>query len=276
MESVFDVPVATRTIISDISVKLDIETIFNQIPFLMNIPNYPCTIVAMYYKNSSKGDLSFLQDRKDNVSFRNAVNIIFRIYDQLINVKVSAHGNFQITGCKNKSNCYKVICYFIDLCKTYCPDVILSSDNSTISIIFYTVMTNIVFSTNFKIDKQKLNNLIIHNEKFYNLYETNFGYTGMNIKIPLGEDWRKFMIDKFTFSPQNQTWQQSKIVFDDYFTENMKEKKKNKQRFNTFLVFHSGKIIMSGVCEENMANDYNFFKKYLVDNRQFIEEKIEK
>ena len=77
MESVFDVPVATRTIISDISVKLDIETIFNQIPFLMNIPNYPCTIVAMYYKNSSKGDLSFLQDRKDNVSFRNTMNIIF-------------------------------------------------------------------------------------------------------------------------------------------------------------------------------------------------------
>jgi TATA-box binding protein (TBP) (component of TFIID and TFIIIB) len=48
-----------------------------------------------------------------------------------------------------------------------------------------------------------------------------------------------------------------------------------KRKFNTFLVFHSGKVIMSGMTEENMNKDFQFFYKFLMENRNLIEEKIE-
>jgi TATA-box binding protein (TBP) (component of TFIID and TFIIIB) len=276
MNELETVPVATRTIIADVNIQFDIETIFQKIPFRVKLGNSPCVIVAMYYKNITKGDSCVFQHRKCDTAFRNAVNIIFKIHNQMINVKVSTHGNFQITGCKVKENCYTAICYFLELCKKYCPDVILSQSSDSVSVIFYTVMTNIVFSAGFHIDKQKLNNLVVQNPMFYNLYETNFGYTGMNLKIPLVDTWRNFPIKKYSFNGDLSNWIVSELCFDTYFQENLKQKKKDKKRFNTFLVFHSGKIIMSGACEENMLEHYLYFKNFIREHRNEIEEKIEK
>jgi hypothetical protein len=125
-------------------------------------------------------------------------------------------------------------------------------------------MTNIVFDIGFHIDKIKLNKLLKQSKNFYSLFETNFGYTGMNIKIPLSEDAYYISIPFMTL--QNNQW----IV--NYQKMKVQTKKK---KFNTFLVFHSGKIIMSGMCEENMKGDYEFFKNFLVENRKLIEEIIE-
>jgi TATA-box binding protein (TBP) (component of TFIID and TFIIIB) len=275
MDQIESIPVATRTIIADVNIQFDIELIFDKVPFRVKIDNSPCTIVAMYYKSITKGDSSVFQQRKCDTAFRNAVNIIFKVNNQMINAKVSKHGNFQITGCKVKENCYLAICYFLELCRNFCPDVILSySEASTISVIFYTVMTNIVFSCGYNIDKQKLNKLVAGNRTFYNLYETNFGYTGMNLKIPLSDSWRNFPIKKYIYSKEDMTWKISEMSFDTYFREKLKEKKKEKKRFNTFLVFHSGKIIMSGGCEENMVEHFLFFRNFIQENRKFIQEEI--
>ena len=96
MYNIEDTELSTRTIISDVNIELDIESIFSKTPLHVTLPSFPCHIVAMYYKNNTKGDLSVLQNTNGG-SFRNAVNIIFRIQDQLLNVKVSRHGNFQIS-----------------------------------------------------------------------------------------------------------------------------------------------------------------------------------
>jgi TATA-box binding protein (TBP) (component of TFIID and TFIIIB) len=259
-----DTLISTRTIISDVNIELDIEKIFKSIPFHDKIDGYSCYVVAMYHKNVSKGDMSVFQNKKNNASFRNAVNIIIKVEDKLINIKVSKHGNFQITGCKNKNHSYISICYFIELCLKHCADAIKKqSDN--INIYFYTVMTNIVFNVGFNIDKKKLNNLILKQTNFYNLFETSFGYTGMNIKLPLEQNWNNFEIPYYSY--QNNQWLKSFINFKN-------REKEKKQKFNTFLVFHSGKIIMSGMCEENMEQHYNFFYNFIQSNRSVIEETL--
>lgn len=262
-----DTTISTRTIISDANIELDIEKVFKVIPFNERLPNYNnCSVVAMYHKNVSKGDMSVFQNKKCNSSFRNAVNVIIRIGDKLVNIKVSKHGNFQITGCKNKEHSYISICYFIELCLKHCPETI-KKQSDIINIYFYIVMTNIVFNVKFNIDKKKLNNLILKQENFYNLFETNFGYTGMNIKLPLDNGWNNFTVPFFSF--QNGKWERTEIAY-----QNRQKKKEEKQKFNTFLVFHSGKIIMSGMCEENMDKHYDFFRNFIVSNRSLIEETI--
>ena len=262
--NISDTLISTRTIISDVNIELDIDAIFKSTPFHEKINNYPCHVVAMYHKNVSKGDMSVFQNKKNNASFRNAVNIIIKIEDKLVNIKVSKHGNFQITGCKNKCHSYVAISYFIELCLKNCPEAI-KKQTDNINIYFYTVMTNIVFNVGFNIDKKKLNNLILKQTNFYNLFETSFGYTGMNIKLPLEPDWNQFDIPYYSY--QDNNWIKSCINFKN-------REKEKKQKFNTFLVFHSGKIIMSGMCEENMAQHYNFFRNFIESNRSSIEETL--
>jgi hypothetical protein len=50
--------------------------------------------------------------------------------------------------------------------------------------------------------------------------------------------------------------------------------KKTKKKYNTFLVFHSGNIIMSGMMRETMKKDFDIFVNLLKIWRPVIEEKI--
>ena len=265
-----DTVISTRTIIADVNVEFDIENIFKNVPLQIQLKNYPCSIVAMYNQNCKKGDLTVLQQHGTK-SFRNAVNVIFRISDQLINIKVSRHGNFQITGAKHRENCYTVVMYFIDLCKEYSPQVMTNLLVPKLQVCFTTVMTNVVYNTNYKIDKRKLNDLIQNHPNFYCLYETNFGYTGMNIKLPLKENWENFTIPMFICGDHG--WEKSAMSYQNYLHQRGRLKR-HKKKFNTFLIFHSGKVIMSGMHEDSMRDDFLFFSQFLKDNQKSVEEII--
>jgi len=51
-------------------------------------------------------------------------------------------------------------------------------------------------------------------------------------------------------------------------------KKLNKQRYTTFLVFHSGKVIMSGMEETFMKDVYYDFLTIINDCYEIIREKL--
>ena len=59
--------------------------------------------------------------------------------------------------------------------------------------------------------------------------------------------------------------------FELTFPEQLKKKKK----YNTFLVFHSGNIIMSGMIEELMEPAFNIFQNIITDSKNLIEEKLD-
>jgi hypothetical protein len=50
--------------------------------------------------------------------------------------------------------------------------------------------------------------------------------------------------------------------------------KKSKKKYNTFLVFQSGNIIMSGMIRDTMKKDFDVFVNTLRSWRHIIEEKI--
>ena len=74
-------------------------------------------------------------------------------------------------------------------------------------------------------------------------------------------------------------WEDSVYVpYDDYLSmlpEKDKLKKLKKQRYNTFLVFHSGKVIMSGMDSVFMKDVYYEFLNIIRDCYDVIKEKLE-
>lgn len=257
--------ITTRTIISQVNLQFDIEKVFHLLPLYYNISEYEnCAIVTMYHKNERKGSSDVFEKKKNKTSFRNAVNIILKINSKFINLKLSKRGNFQITGCKNQLECFSAVQYLIELLVKTCQSCIVSCPEQ-ITIYFYTVMTNLVFNTGFEIDRKKLSDIINQDKNFYNLFETNFGYTGMNIKLPLESSMLPFEIPFYSYNVKKNQWETGSCPFN---------KPSSKKKFNTFLIFHSGKIIMSGMCENTMQKHYNFFRNFLQNHANEIKEVI--
>jgi hypothetical protein len=64
-----------------------------------------------------------------------------------------------------------------------------------------------------------------------------------------------------------------------YYLDTLKskdqQKKLDKSRYNTFLVFHSGKVIMSSMCEEFAHDTYYEFLEIIKENYKSFEEKLQ-
>lgn len=228
-------------------------------------------IVGLYYQNKQRGLPQFLKYNKKY--FRNALNVIMMLSDnKKVNFKLSKNGKVQMTGCKNDDDAKKCLKLFFERLYRECRDAITFNTSNGIEIYYYTVMTNIDFNTGFKINRQKLNVMINESTEFNSLLETSFGYTGVNIKIPMELD-EHMIIDRVHF--KDEEWTDGDITFMQFLNnmdESFKKQELEKKRYNTFLVFHSGNIIMSGMRLDKMMNLQNTFYNLLQHNRKNIEE----
>jgi hypothetical protein len=110
--------------------------------------------------------------------------------------------------------------------------------------------------------------------KYYSLLETSFGYTGVNIKIPL-ENLNEMPITKISY--KNAQWIEEDFTYNQYFEtldEKEKAKEKAKVRYNTFLVFQSGNVILSSPHKNCMRETYHEFLDIIKSCKDKIEEKI--
>ena len=102
----------------------------------------------------------------------------------------------------------------------------------------------------------------------------SFGYTGVNIKFPIKSGINH---DLPRFINKGDIWFEDTVKYSDYIASRPqieRHKENNKKRFNTFLVFHSGNVIMSGIMKEHMKYHYNIFMNILLNNREELEEKL--
>jgi len=137
-------------------------------------------------------------------------------------------------------------------------------------------MTNIDFSIGFKINRQKLDEQMNKDTSYHSLLETSCGYTGVNIKFPLDMKWWELEVPVLYCSQmiENQPleWKNTRESLCQMME--ITADKKTKKKYNTFLVFHSGNIIMSGMMRETMKKDFDIFVNLLKIWRPVIEEKI--
>ena len=292
-----DIVPSTRTIINVMNIKIDITKLFDEIqttPYhfpstkrgrrkkndvkyiVPDVPNG--SIINARYENLEKG---VFKTRKRGLKyFRNTLTITMMNEGSLVSFKIfTSKGNngtkTQHTGCKTYSMVGQTILHLYKLIKDKSIFTFIDSKSTDLVLLLHTVMTNINFNIGFVVSRQELHHHINTIEKYNSMLETNIGHAGINISIPVSDkipmdDIPKITIDKY-FGVSCKM-----VPFQDYLnclSDKQKDTFYKKIRKNTFLVFYSGKTIMSGFDQSHMKSAYEDFIKDIYSMKHMIQDK---
>lgn len=289
-----NIKVSTKTIIGVSDLKIPISELYELLPVEKYVvipkkrgrqkkiyredPNKNLkegSIITLKYQDVFRGvDLNAKKNKKKKTLtkkkfFRNALTVVMKIDDKLINFKISNNGKFQLTGVKKDEQAIKCIQYFWKKLKN------TKFSKESISITFINVMTNIDFNVGFIINRENLDKHMNSLNNYNSLLETSFGYTGVNIKFPLNDE---IEMDLQRLSYDGEKWCTDIVKYSEYLntlSDEARFKEETKQRYNTFLVFHSGNVIMSGMVQKYMRPVFNDFVNIIKNARNEIEEKLD-
>lgn len=219
-------------------------------------------------KKNNKGETTW---------FRNSVTIVIFL-DKFINFKVCKSGTLQFTGCKNWEHAKKCVKKLWNILMN--TDIYtFKEDCKELEVFIVPSMRNIDFELGFLIDREKLSNYTKKSTDTHCLLETSFGYTGVSVKFPIyDEDRMKMFVKKInclTDGEWKEEWSDFKTYLSTLSEKERKQKLKN-QKYNTFLIFHSGKVIFSGPNSYMMKNTYVEFCKIIKNGFENIVEVLDK
>lgn len=202
--------------------------------------------------------------------FRNSITCVMYCIDKLITFKISDKGTFQLTGCKTQKHAEMCVLYIWSYIK---------SDHKAYSFITGTnlvmtiepVMNNISFSADFRIDRKNLDHYINQHTPYISIYEEDFGYAGVNIKIPVNLDTDiRISSNEYVFGKDKRVIRKT-LSYKKYCSDKQKQKK-NCDKLISFMVFRSGRVLMSGPHPAFMEEPYYIFLKLINEARKHIEE----
>jgi len=215
--------------------------------------------------------------KKKKKQFRNSITVVI-VLDKLINFKIYKNGTFQMTGCKTHNHVEMCVKYTWDYIK-HDPTLYTYLHGSCLEALFIPAMRNIDFNLGFKVDREKLDNYISTHTDWFCLLETSFGYTGVNIRVPLQSPITDLVIKKVELKSVDDDWNEGEMVpyqqYLDILTPKERKIKTNKKGHNTFLVFQSGCTIMSSQCSSFARPIYYEFLKVIRDCYEQIEERLD-
>lgn len=270
------------------------------------------SIVTMKYMHRIRG--VELRPKKTNPDkptgfFRNSMTLVV-VFDKVLNIKLYTNGTLQVTGCKRKEH-VKTAVRFIWDCLSAHPELFSYTSGTAPSALLIPSMRNMNFSLNFKVDREKLNVCMSERTVSHDLYSmlvTFLIHTGsVNIKFPLSEDVTQLPITTMKLRPQayykeasdkNESfegesctdytavdvdgtpsvWVEGSVPYSTYLDTlppAKRKKKISKCRYNTFLVFQSGSVIMSGIQAEYMKPHYEKFISIIRECYEDIEERLD-
>lgn len=293
-----DIPVSTKTFIVMTNLQLDINKLFDFLPIThyeivpkkrgrkkksaVVDPNKDIadgSIITLDIAGKIKG-VKLKKRKKQNSKgtdyFRNSITVVMYIDGKHINFKISRNGKFQMTGCKKDSQAESCIKYIWEYIKDT-EDIFSLQDNTAFKAIFIPAMRNIDFNLGFILDREKLDEYFNTCTSYHSLLETSIGYTGVNIKIPVLKPITELNIKELTY--RKGAWAKPKYISYQNYLSTLKpkeqEKRISKPRHNTFLVFQSGNVIMSSMCEDFARETYYEFLDIIRKNYKKFEEKLE-
>lgn len=291
------IPVSTKTYTATTNLTIDIKKLFTSLPITPYVvipkkrgrkkkglhpdPNKgikPGSIVTIKCEGEIRGvELNPKKKKagKKKKWFRNSITVVI-ILDKPINFKVCRNGTFQMTGCKTHFHAESCVKYLWSYIRDHKDLYTFTRSAPNLEVLFIPSMRNIDFSLGFLVDRGKLNKYMSNLDEFHCLLETSFGYTGVNIKIPLDEDISTMRIKKLSSS--GDEWKEKWTTYQEYLDllgEKEKAAKLKANRYNTFLVFHSGNCIMSGLTKEFMEPVYKYFTGLVGRGYDQIEERLD-
>jgi TATA-box binding protein (TBP) (component of TFIID and TFIIIB) len=231
-------------------------------------------VVFAQYKNAHKGTAF---KRISDKYFLNSVTVVIKIQSKFVNIKVSNKGKLQITGCNQQTNPQSLLKHFWALLEPHRDKHMWSFQTEGDEVVEATVipvMCNINFSIDFQINREALNTIINTQTSHVSILEPSDGYVGVNIKIHMkDEPMENILVDQYRYV--DGIWEPHKSRFMTYMnTLSPKEQKKKMSKcyVNTFLVFYSGKVIMSGgISTHNRKRAYEAFMEIIEHHRERIQ-----
>jgi TATA-box binding protein (TBP) (component of TFIID and TFIIIB) len=278
-------PISTQTLIISTNIIIDCQAFYDSVECVdcskrnngktrmlvanidENIPDG--SFVFIQYKNNYKGTLF---KKVSGKYFLNSVTVIMKTHNKFINLKVSNKGKIQITGCNQTEYAIAILKHlWHHLASTKLWS--FQPDHTHFQASIIPVMCNINFSIDFQINRETLNTIVNTQTQHISILEPSDGYVGVNIKIAAKEEpLEQILIDQYSYI--NKEWVVSKTRFMHYIESlSPKEQKKKMAKcyVNTFLVFYSGKVIMSGgISFINRKKAYEQFMEIIQQNKQSI------
>lgn len=292
-----DIPVSTKTYTATTNLTIDIKKLFATLPITSYVvipkkrgrkkkglqpnPNKdiaPGSIITIKCEGEIRGVELNPKKKKAGQKkkwFRNSITVVI-ILDKPINFKVCRNGTFQMTGCKSHEHAESCVKYLWSYIREHDDMYTFTRSPGNLEVLFIPSMRNVDFSLGFLVDRSKLNKYMSNLDEFHCLLETSFGYTGVNIKIPLTEDISTMKIKKLT--NHEGKWTEKWTTYEEYLNllgDKERAAKIKAKRYNTFLVFHSGNVIHSGLTREFMEPVYEYFTGLIRKGFDKIEERLD-
>lgn len=273
------IKISTRTIMVYFNLEYHIEKISKQRDKLINLENvtYKLTkkskqidkktirgpsgqIFCTEYRNDVVG-LPIKRKKKKSTSridyFLNQISFDLSLGDYNINIMMFKN-SFKISGCKEDEDAIKGVEILWKTLDKFIPEFYTISNNDKPSFTFEIVMMNTGFNFKKYIDRENLNQIMNrpeHNDKVLISQYVPTLHTNVNIKMvsdkPENYKYKKVTIDK-EFIVENI----DSVLF-------KKDKPKQKVDKDTFIVFSSGQVILSGKYLSSMMENYKMFSSIL-------------
>jgi len=199
--------------------------------------------------------------------FLNQLSISLSLEDHHVHMMLFSD-NIKIAGCRSdESAIMSIMILYKDYLKPLHEETFtLKQDQTKPLFIFDTVMRNVDFSLGFDIDREKMNNVLNLPEYKENIFLSQFETTeqkNVNMKI-YSKKPRDF--GYICYSPEEDKIRKVKNSFHNPC---------DWQLYNSFLIFSSSKVILSGKYDKDMRDCYNFYIDIIKRHKNDVIEKIE-
>lgn len=208
-------------------------------------------------------------------SFRNAIMISMVSVDTILNLKLCNTGSIHCTGCRTDEQLETALVELWRIIEK--SELYEFTRGEHLEVLFVPVMRNVDFNIGFNVDREKLLNLIENSPKYKDkMIVSNYMQTDVNIKMLIDKNVADVNITKMSCSTDGK-WMKETTKYAEYLnllTERDRKSKLNKSYYVTFMVFHSGTIILTAINEDYARPYFYEFLDFVIENEEDIREVI--
>lgn len=205
--------------------------------------------------------------------FSNSASVVMYV-GKIVVLKIPPQGKIQITGCRTESQVYKAVHAIwegISSAAKEHPEILSLPAGELPKVIYHGVMNNISMNIGFNINKRKTHEYLYNHTEFH-IIPNDKKYAGIAAKLV--EDRMKD-VPLVKHRLINGKWYESTASWNDYLavlTAKDRQKEGKCERYQTFLIFHSGKVIQTGPRYCLMKDMFSYFVNLMNRNRNLLED----
>lgn len=279
MSNFSDMVRTTRTVIVDTNISVSISDLFD----VLEISDYDVPVKKKGRKKRGVVDVPVLlatgsiisvklgakykgpEALRGKAAFKNSISIVMWMDGKRINFKFSKNGRFQITGNNSNECIFECVRLMWTIISSH-PSI-YTIDGLRMKATIWTSMENFKTDLGFRLDRQSLNTYVNMNTEHVSVFETSSGSASVNIKMPL-----EFDDIELTTIEENAdgSWSNGAVMYNEFVKNAIGKLTKKTGRYVSFLVFHTGQVIMTSMSQSIMRPYFDEFMRIISDCKEII------